>query len=101
MRVIIIARHQFDAQRLLTRMQKIMGEEAQWERFFKKYKINPLELYYEEIVDNKNYLNELAKQVEVKLPTTVPAIPLVKISNRLNEEWAERFKQEYPEYAYI
>ncbi|TXH62752.1 MAG: hypothetical protein E6Q84_00660 [Thiothrix sp.] len=92
---------QFNAKRLLTRIQKIIGEEAQWERFFKKYKINPLELYYEEIVDNKDYLNELAKQIEVKLPTILPAIPLVKISNQLNKEWAERFKQEYPEYARI
>ncbi|WP_078920792.1 Stf0 family sulfotransferase [Thiothrix eikelboomii] len=90
---------QFDAKRLFNRIQSIVREEAGWERFFKKYQISPLELYYEDIVGNKDYLKELARQVEVKLPDTIPAIPLVKVGNQLNEEWAERFKQEYPQYA--
>ena len=90
---------QFNAKRLLTRIQSIVREEVGWERFFKKYKISPLELYYEDIVDNKDYLTELARQAEVKLPDKIPAIPLVKVGNQLNEEWAERFKKEYPKYA--
>lgn len=90
---------QFNAKRLLTRIQSIVREEVGWERFFKKYKISPLELYYEDIVDNKDYLTELARQAGVKLPDKIPAIPLVKIGNQLNEEWAERFKKEYPQYA--
>lgn len=90
---------QYNSKKLLERIQTIINQEAEWERFFRKYKIKPIELYYEEIVGNKSYLKDIAKQVDVDLPESLPTIPLVKVGNQLNDEWAERFKKEYPQYA--
>ncbi|TXH71784.1 MAG: hypothetical protein E6Q83_00780 [Thiothrix sp.] len=86
----------YKAANIQRRIKEIRNEEIAWLYFFENYKLNPIELFYEDIVDDKLYLRTIAARVGVKLPKQLSPIPLVKVRNALNDEWAERFKREAP-----
>ena len=89
----------YKPQTLLTHIQEICQEEANWLAFFKQYKLKPLTVSYEVIVSSKEYLNDLAKKVGVEI-NQLAEVPVMQVRNELNDDWAERFKQDFPDYQY-
>lgn len=89
----------YKPQALQTHLQEIRQEEQAWMDFFKQYKLSPLELSYEKFVHSKDYLNILAKKVGVEIKELAD-IAVMQVRNELNDEWAERFKQDFPDYQY-
>lgn len=51
------------------------------------------------IVSSKEYLNDLAKKVGVEI-NQLAEVPVMQVRNELNDDWAERFKQDFPDYQY-
>lgn len=86
----------YNAPNIQRRINEIKNEEIAWLYFFDSYQIKPIELFYEDIVDNKDYLKKLASKLDVNIPKELPPIPLVKVGNEINEEWAKRFRSEQP-----
>ncbi|TXH66875.1 MAG: hypothetical protein E6Q85_09820 [Thiothrix sp.] len=84
----------YKAENIQRRIQEIKNEEIAWLYFFENYRLKPIELFYEDIVDDKLYLQTIATKVGVSLPRQLNTIPLVKVRNVLNDEWAERFRNE-------
>ncbi|MFZ1388745.1 MAG: Stf0 family sulfotransferase [Thiolinea sp.] len=89
----------YKPQSLLTHIQEICQEEEAWLAFFKQYKLKPLIVSYETVVTSKQYLTDLAKKVGVEI-NELAQVPVMQVRNELNDEWAERFKQEFPDYRY-
>jgi LPS sulfotransferase NodH len=85
---------------LLTHIQEIQQEEQAWLAFFKQYKIEPIFVSYETMVNSKQYLQEVAQRAQIELTGTVAEVPVMQVRNELNDEWAERFKQDFPDYQY-
>ena len=84
--------------KLKAHIQTIQQQNTAWLHFFKHYHIKPLNLVYEEICESKQYLNLLAEQVKVSLPNQSVEVPLSKVRNEVNDEWAKRFLADFPEY---
>lgn len=88
----------YKAAALLTHLKEIEQEEQAWLAFFKQYKIQPLSLNYESLLTSKDYLTALAQRVSVELKGQPREMPLMQVRNELNDEWATRFRNEFPNY---
>ncbi|EAZ89190.1 bifunctional orotidine 5'-phosphate decarboxylase/orotate phosphoribosyltransferase [Crocosphaera chwakensis] len=79
------------------RMKKIINsiikEEQELDLFIARNKIKPMVITYENVVNNQNYLKDVAKFIELNSPiiALIKERKTVKLSNEINEEIYKKF----------
>jgi trehalose 2-sulfotransferase len=71
-------------------------DEALWETYFRKLKIDPLRLTYEELTaDRQATIVKVLEFLDVSVPTdfVLPETVMVKQADRVNAHWEELYKQ--------
>jgi len=74
-------------------IENIKKEEIFLLDFLSNYKINYKKLYYEDIVENRDYVYEIVTAFEIKNITLQPR-RLKKIAGSIGDEWIKRYKAE-------
>jgi len=75
----------YNYKKIMKHRQNIKIENHRWDRFFEFWKIEPLILTYEDIVNNRNYLHVVAEKAGVKVDEIKP-----RISNKLSNKKKQR-----------
>lgn len=82
----------FDFDLVHRTMMRFVNENLLWDRFFHTHHINPIRLRYNEFVENRDaYLAALAKAAGVELPAEIAPRKLMRLANKVNEEWRQRY----------
>lgn len=86
----------FKFDELLDEIVSITLENLTWSHFFEAHNIEPLELFYEKYQgdDQMAYLDRIAEVSKIDIPVPKKSRKLVKLSNKLNDEWRDRFLKE-------
>lgn len=72
-------------------IENIKNEELFLHSFLKKYNINHSIFYYEDIVENRNYVLDIAKLVDIKAEIQLSPRRLKKIAGDIGEEWVVKY----------
>lgn len=70
--------------------------DQQWQLFFKEHQLQPLELYYEDLIqDFTGETRRILDYLEVEYPADfqVTQAPLKKQSGNLNQQWLQHYRQ--------
>jgi LPS sulfotransferase NodH len=78
---------------ILAEVISISLENLCWKRFFQSAAINPLVFTYEEVIKDGSmkHLDQLAIMNQLPIPSTKVARKMVKLSNKVNQVWEDRF----------
>jgi len=88
----------YDFDQLATHYRHIEQGENGWDEFFESRGIQPLHVYYEDMVaDFEKTMRETLKHIGCSEDFDGPfKMPLARQANALNLEWAERFRKDMP-----
>ncbi len=83
----------FDLNYISKFMVELKRQERSWEKFFRKNKISPLRLEYEEYIkDTRETLVKILKHLEMPIPEKLAVTTnLLKQSDALSEEWVRKY----------
>jgi LPS sulfotransferase NodH len=84
----------YDRRHLLALLTRIVQQDAMWEAFFARNRIDPLSLWFEDVrEDPAGSVAAIGRQLEVELSgaTVVPGQRVRSQTTELNERWRERF----------
>lgn len=86
----------YDYFELCALRDSIVQDEAAWEDYFLKHSIDPLEIFYEDMLSNyegtlRRVLDHL--QIETLPGQPFPAPPLQRLSDEVNDRWYRRYQR--------
>lgn len=78
---------------ILAEVISISLENLCWKRFFQSASIKPLVFTYEDVIQDAamKHLDQMAIMNQLPIPTTKLERKMVKLSNKVNQEWEDRF----------
>lgn len=81
-------------------LQRIAGENADWNTYFERNEVQPLNITYEQLTrDMDATVRRVMDHVGAHIDE-VPAPQTTQQSDSTNSEWAARFVQEFPQFAH-
>lgn len=75
-------------------IDKIASEESLLNNFLYKYNLEYKKIYYEDVVDDRSYVQDIANLIGTKESVELLPRRLKKISGDINEMWAIKFKSD-------
>lgn len=87
----------YDANLISNALNDILSQTLQWQRFFAVNGISPVEIVYEDLIENPNLnCQQICTQMNVLTDHdfSIKKSPLNKQSTDLNTEWIKRFQAE-------
>jgi len=87
-----VAEPQYDKHKIAHALAILDRDTRAWDRWFSVAKIQPLIVYYEDLVaDPLAVLNTVMVEFDLNPLTTLPAVPTMKQGSTLNDEWKRRY----------
>jgi LPS sulfotransferase NodH len=85
----------YDAVKLKDHLTGLAVERDNWQRFFQHYKITPIQIEYEDAVQNyPAYLGELFAKTGLRMIADIPKRRVLKIGDAVNEKFAKWLRDE-------
>jgi LPS sulfotransferase NodH len=90
----------YDAEAIISALNRIAEENAEWDNYFAAEGIVPLHITYEQLTQN---MDSTVRKVMAFIDSPVDVVPAPqtkKQSESTSRQWAERFVTEHPEHAH-
>jgi LPS sulfotransferase NodH len=90
----------YDAAAIISALNRIAEENAEWDNYFASEGILPLHITYEQLTQN---MDSTVRKVMAFIDSPVDVVPAPqtkKQSESTSRQWAERFVTEHPEHAH-
>jgi LPS sulfotransferase NodH len=90
----------YDAAAIISALNRIAEENAEWDNYFAEEGIVPLHITYEQLTQN---MDSTVRKVMAFIDSPVDVVPAPqtkKQSESTSRQWAERFVTEHPEHAH-
>ena len=90
----------YDAAAIISALDRITEENAQWDNYFATEGIVPLHITYEQLISN---MDSTVRKVMAFIDSPIEVVPAPqtkKQSESASRQWAERFVNEYPEHIH-
>jgi LPS sulfotransferase NodH len=90
----------YDAAAIISALDRITEENAQWDNYFATEEIEPLHSTYEQLISN---MDSTVRKVMAFIDSPIEVVPAPqtkKQSESASRQWAERFVNEYPEHIH-
>lgn len=88
----------YDFYQILFLYQFLLRKENAWEQYFTRANLQPLRLVYEDFEDKiETAALKIANAINISIPiqTVKQKITMKKLANSINDDWADRFREEF------